>query len=74
MKEICVQLGCSSLDPEKHCFDGDSSYVTGSVENVLVRSQWNLSKGENRCDCPFDNINTHRWGDVDRSGITSGTL
>ncbi|MBU7029468.1 MAG: thermonuclease family protein [Theionarchaea archaeon] len=37
MKEICVQLGCSSLDPEKHCFDGDSSYITGSVENALVR-------------------------------------
>jgi len=37
MKEICVQLGCSSLNPEQHCFDGDSSYVTGSVENTLVR-------------------------------------
>ena len=37
MKEMCVQVGCSSLDPEQHCFDGDSSYVTGSFENELVR-------------------------------------
>ena len=37
MKEMCVQLGHSSLDPDKHCFDGDSSYVTGSFENELVR-------------------------------------
>jgi len=37
MKEMCVQVGHSSLDPDKHCFDGDSSYVTGSAENTLVR-------------------------------------
>ncbi|KYK34355.1 MAG: hypothetical protein AYK19_12265 [Theionarchaea archaeon DG-70-1] len=37
MKEIHVHLGHSSLDPDKHCFDGDSSYVTGSFENTLVR-------------------------------------
>jgi len=37
MKEIHVQLGHSSLDPDKHCFDGDSSYVTGFFENALVR-------------------------------------
>ena len=32
-----VQLGHSSKNPEQHCFDGDSSYVTGSFENTLVR-------------------------------------
>ncbi|MBU7025779.1 MAG: thermonuclease family protein [Theionarchaea archaeon] len=37
MKEICVHLGHSSKNPDKHCFDGDSSYVTGSFENALVR-------------------------------------
>jgi len=32
-----VQLGCSSLNPEKHCFGCDSSLVTGSAENTLIR-------------------------------------
>jgi len=32
-----VLLGHSGENPENHCFDGDSSYVTGSVENTLVR-------------------------------------
>ena len=37
MKEIHIRLGHSSKNPEQHCFDGDSSYVTGSAENTLVR-------------------------------------
>jgi len=36
MKEIEV-LRDHSKDPNKHCFDGDSAYVTGSYENTLVR-------------------------------------
>ena len=32
-----VLLGHSGENPERHCFDGDSSYVTGSFENTLVR-------------------------------------
>ncbi|MBU7028707.1 MAG: thermonuclease family protein [Theionarchaea archaeon] len=32
-----VLLGHSGENPERHCFDGDSSYVTGSSENTLVR-------------------------------------
>ena len=35
--EIHVELGHSDKNPDKHCFDGDSSYITGSVENTLVR-------------------------------------
>jgi len=37
MKEIHVQLGHSSKNPEEHCFDGDSSYITGSVKDKIVR-------------------------------------
>ncbi|MBU7027142.1 MAG: thermonuclease family protein [Theionarchaea archaeon] len=32
-----VLWGHSGENPENHCFDGDSSYVTGSFENTLVR-------------------------------------
>jgi hypothetical protein len=35
--EIRVVLGHASTNPEKHCSDGDSLYVTSSVENILVR-------------------------------------
>ena len=35
--EIDVALGCSQKDADKHCFDGDSVYVSGSVKNQLVR-------------------------------------
>jgi endonuclease YncB( thermonuclease family) len=35
--EIRVVLGHASTNPEKCCSDGDSLYVTGSAENVLVR-------------------------------------
>jgi len=35
--EFHVLLGHSGDDPEKHCFDGDSTYITGSFENTLVR-------------------------------------
>jgi endonuclease YncB( thermonuclease family) len=35
--EIRVVLGHASTNPERHCSDGDSLYVTGSAENVLVR-------------------------------------
>ena len=37
LKTIHVHLGHSPRNPEKHCSDGDSSYVTGSFENTLVR-------------------------------------
>jgi len=36
MKGIEVLRG-HSKDPDEHCFDGDSTYVTGSYENTLVR-------------------------------------
>jgi endonuclease YncB( thermonuclease family) len=32
-----VELGCSPRNPEKHCSDGDSCYVSGEFENVLFR-------------------------------------
>jgi endonuclease YncB( thermonuclease family) len=32
-----VELGCSPRNPEKHCSDGDSSYLNGEFENVLFR-------------------------------------
>jgi hypothetical protein len=35
--EIRVELGHASTNPERRCSDGDSLYVTSSVENVLVR-------------------------------------
>jgi endonuclease YncB( thermonuclease family) len=35
--EIRVVLGHAGTNPEKHCSDGDSLYVTGSAENTLVR-------------------------------------
>jgi endonuclease YncB( thermonuclease family) len=34
---IQVTLGHSKRDPDSHCSDGDSLYITGSVENELVR-------------------------------------
>ena len=36
IKEIDALRG-HSKDPERYCFDGDSTYVTGSYENTLVR-------------------------------------
>jgi len=36
MKGIEVLRGHSE-DTEKHCFDGDSTHVSGSYENTLVR-------------------------------------
>jgi len=36
--EFHVLLGHSGDDLEKHCFDGDSAYITGFFENTLVRS------------------------------------
>ena len=35
--EIRVVLGHAKGNPDKHCSDGDSLYVTGSAENVLIR-------------------------------------
>jgi endonuclease YncB( thermonuclease family) len=35
--EIRVVLGHTSTNPDRHCSDGDSLYITGSVENTLVR-------------------------------------
>jgi hypothetical protein len=35
--EIRVVLGHAKGNPDKRCSDGDSLYVTGSAENVLVR-------------------------------------
>jgi endonuclease YncB( thermonuclease family) len=32
-----VSLGHSLRDPEKHCNDGDSPYISGSFKNTLVR-------------------------------------
>ena len=32
-----VSLGHSVRDPEKHCSDGDSPYISGSFRNTLVR-------------------------------------
>jgi endonuclease YncB( thermonuclease family) len=32
-----VVLGCSPRNPEKHCSDGDSTYLSGEFENVLFR-------------------------------------
>jgi DNA repair protein RadC len=37
MKTIHVHSGHSPGNPKQHCSDGDSSYVTGSFENTLVR-------------------------------------
>lgn len=37
MTTIDVLRGHSSRNADQHCFDGDSSYITGSFENVLVR-------------------------------------
>jgi endonuclease YncB( thermonuclease family) len=37
MEEINVTLGCSPHNNEKHCSDGDSTYLTGEFENVLFR-------------------------------------
>ena len=37
MKTIHVHSGRSPRNPERHCSDGDSSYVTGSFENTLVQ-------------------------------------
>jgi endonuclease YncB( thermonuclease family) len=34
---IQVTLGHSKKDPDSHCSDGDSLYITGSIENELVR-------------------------------------
>jgi endonuclease YncB( thermonuclease family) len=34
---IQVTLGHSKKNPDNHCSDGDSLYITGSVENELVR-------------------------------------
>jgi endonuclease YncB( thermonuclease family) len=34
---IQVTVGHSKRDPDSHCSDGDSLYITGSVENELVR-------------------------------------
>jgi endonuclease YncB( thermonuclease family) len=34
---IQVTLSHSKRDPDSHCSDGDSLYITGSVENELVR-------------------------------------
>ena len=36
MKEITVKRGHAG-NAKAHCFDGDSSYISGSYENVLVR-------------------------------------
>ena len=36
MKEITVKRGHAG-NAKAHCFDGDSSYISGSCENVLVR-------------------------------------
>jgi endonuclease YncB( thermonuclease family) len=35
--EIRVVLGHAKGNPEKHCSDGDSLYITGSFENMLIR-------------------------------------
>lgn len=37
MKTLNVMRGHSPQNQERHCPDGDSSYVTGSFENTLVR-------------------------------------
>jgi endonuclease YncB( thermonuclease family) len=37
MKGIKVVRGHSDRDPDSHCSDGDSLYITSSVENELVR-------------------------------------
>jgi endonuclease YncB( thermonuclease family) len=37
MKQINVILGSVSANAKAHCFDGDSPYISGSWENVLVR-------------------------------------
>ena len=37
MKTLNVTRGHSPQNPERHCSDGDSSYVTGSFENTLMR-------------------------------------
>ena len=37
MIELDVTLGCSPRDPEKHCSDGDSTYLSGRFEDVLFR-------------------------------------
>jgi endonuclease YncB( thermonuclease family) len=37
VKGIKVLLGHSERDPDNHCSDGDSLYITGSFENELVR-------------------------------------
>ena len=37
MKTLNVTRGHSPRNPERHCSDGDSSYVTGSFENTLMR-------------------------------------
>ena len=37
MNEIDVIRGCSPRDPEKHCNDGDSTYLSGRFEDVLFR-------------------------------------
>jgi hypothetical protein len=36
MKEITVKRGHTG-NAKAHCFDGDSPYISGSCENVLVR-------------------------------------
>ena len=37
MEEINVTRGSSPHSSEKHCSDGDSTYLTGKFKNVLFR-------------------------------------